>query len=101
MQLNWSLRRSWSIALRRCSKYVFIPDLKLCKDNWKTRNNYALGFGAPYIWVLTVNAASDEIVGNSISHMDIKGGFCKFISTFRSPKSSLYQGWDGVNYSYC
>ena len=41
-QLNcWSLRRSWSIACRPCSNYIFILDLihgfnRLGKDNFKT-----------------------------------------------------------------
>ena len=42
-QLNcWSLRCSWSIACRRCSNYIFIPNLTpgfngLGKDNYKMR----------------------------------------------------------------
>ena len=42
-QLNcWTLRRSWSIACRRCSNYIFILELTpgfngLGKDNYKTR----------------------------------------------------------------
>ena len=52
----WSLRCSWSIACRRCSNYIFIPDSTpdfsgLGKDNLEDeqRNIWVLGLGASYI----------------------------------------------------
>ena len=58
---RWSLRCSWSNACRRCSNYIFILDLTpgfgiIQKNYYKTRRDMikSLGFGATYIWDLTL-----------------------------------------------
>ena len=72
----WSLRCSWSIACRRCSNYIFIPDLTpgfngLGKDNCKTRR------GTFKYWSLGIWCATN-IRGSTILIHLAGGSWCSW-----------------------
>ena len=60
---SWSLRCSWSIACRRCSNYIFIPDLtsspnELGKDNCKTRRESFMSWDLVHLILETLRYLS-------------------------------------------